>query len=153
MKPSYSTVLLAAGALLLGGCSSDVDDDISNAGSRAEIVVTMVPDSVRAGANTGADSATHPFAATFEVVVSEIAGVSCNMISQVLVASPDPGNIKVRASASSATIPGRSSVRIPMTIVYTKVPAGGSMVVALTVNVLDASGNLLNGVGTVTVTA
>ena len=141
-------IACAAGS---AACVSGGDPSITNAGNRAEVTVAMSPETVSAGANTGSDAATHPFAASFDVIVSEWAGVSCNMISQTLVASPDPGSLKVRGSASSATIPGRARISIPMTVVYAKSPAGGSMTVAITVNVIDANGNLLSSIGTVRV--
>lgn len=151
-RSAYAAFLVAvAGALGTGACASGDDPSLTNPASRAEVTVTMSPETVSAGANTGSDAATHPFAASFNLVVSEWAGVSCNMISQTLVASPNPGGVKVRGAAPSATIPGRASITIPMTMVYQKAPFGGSMTVAITVNVIDVSGNVQSSVGTVRV--
>lgn len=147
MNRSKWAVLLIA-ASLAGACGGD---DPVLAGNRAEVSVTLSPETVRATANTGGDAASHPFAATFDVIIQESGGVSCNMISQALVAAPDPGNIRVRATAPSAAIGAGGSLRFPMTIVYTKVPSGGSMIVSLTVNVLDARGNMMSAIGIVRV--
>ena len=133
------------------GCGGEAPPPASPSAQSAYVIVSGSPQTVRSGANTGADAASYPVSVSFDLVVVETAGVQCSLINQTLVASPDPGPVKIIRDLGTAVVPAGGVLRVPMTLLYTRPIASTGMSLGLGVSVIDVRGNTMSATGYITV--
>ena len=139
-------------ALALAACGGSGGDPVGSDSSRGPtyVLVSTAPDPLRAASNNGADAGTYPVVVSFDLLIQETGGTACNLTNQTLVASPDPGPVKVERDIPTTAVPANGTLRIPMRLFYTRsLPAG--MTLGLGVSVIDIHGNVVSQTGFVTV--
>jgi hypothetical protein len=82
----------------------------------------------------------------FDLIIQETGGTACTLTNQTLVASPDPGPVRVERDLSTVAVPAKGTLRIPMRLYYTRsLPAG--MTLGFGVSVIDVHGNVVSQTG------